>query len=81
MTDKFIIRRVRAKEPSYKSVMLWSDTFDMLKEIGASTKSTAILIPHSPGHLSSLTEQIRNAMMEADQVGAQHNGNGLRDHT
>ena len=33
MTDKFIIRRVRAKEPSYKSVMLWSDTFDMLKEI------------------------------------------------
>ena len=33
MTDKFIIRRIRAKEPSYKSVMLWSDTFDMLKEI------------------------------------------------
>ena len=33
MTDKFIIRRVRAKEPNYKSVMLWSDTFDMLKEI------------------------------------------------
>ena len=32
MTDKFIIRRVRAKEQSYKSVMLWSDTFDMLKE-------------------------------------------------
>ena len=24
---------MRAKEPSYKSVMLWSDTFDMLKEI------------------------------------------------
>ena len=33
MADKFIIRRVRAKEPSYKSVMLWSDTFDMLKDI------------------------------------------------
>ena len=33
MTDKFIIHRIRAKEPSYKSVMLWSDTFDMLKDI------------------------------------------------
>ena len=33
MPDRFVIRRMRAKEPSYKSVMLWSDTFDMLKEI------------------------------------------------
>jgi regulator of protease activity HflC (stomatin/prohibitin superfamily) len=57
------------------NLVLMTQYFDMLKEIGASTKSTAILIPHSPGHLSSLTEQIRNAMMEADQV-EQHSGNG-----
>jgi hypothetical protein len=42
--------------------------FDMLKEIGASSRSNAILIPHSPGNLTSLTEQMRNAMIEADQT-------------
>jgi hypothetical protein len=40
----------------------------MLKEIGASSRSNAILIPHSPGSLTSLTEQMRNAMIEADQT-------------
>jgi regulator of protease activity HflC (stomatin/prohibitin superfamily) len=65
------------------NLVLMTQYFDMLKEIGASTKSTAILIPHSPGHLSSLSEQIRNAMMEADQVSEHHtgSGNGRRDHT
>jgi regulator of protease activity HflC (stomatin/prohibitin superfamily) len=57
------------------NLVLMTQYFDMLKEIGASTKSTAILIPHSPGHLSSLTEQIRNAMMEADQV-SEHSAGG-----
>ena len=38
------------------------------KEIGASSRTNAILIPHSPGNLTTLTEQMRNAMMEADQT-------------
>ncbi|HEY5920589.1 MAG TPA: SPFH domain-containing protein [Kofleriaceae bacterium] len=50
------------------NLVLMTQYFDMLKEIGASTRSTAILIPHSPGHLSSLSDQIRNAMIEAEQV-------------
>ncbi|MBA3817802.1 MAG: SPFH domain-containing protein [Deltaproteobacteria bacterium] len=50
------------------NLVLMTQYFDMLKEIGASARSTAILIPHSPGNLTSLTEQIRNAMIEADQV-------------
>lgn len=50
------------------NLVLMTQYFDMLKEIGSSTRSNAILIPHSPGHLSSLTDQIRSAMMEADQV-------------
>jgi hypothetical protein len=51
------------------NLVLMTQYFDMLKEIGASSRSNAILIPHSPGNLTSLTEQMRNAMMEADQVG------------
>lgn len=33
MIEKFQIRRVRAKEPNYKAVMLWADTYEMLKQI------------------------------------------------
>ena len=50
------------------NLVLMTQYFDMLKEIGASSRTNAILIPHSPGHLASLSEQIRNAMIEADQT-------------
>jgi regulator of protease activity HflC (stomatin/prohibitin superfamily) len=50
------------------NLVLMTQYFDTLKEIGASSRTNAILIPHSPGHLAALTEQLRNAMMEADQV-------------
>ena len=50
------------------NLVLMTQYFDMLKEIGASSRSNAILIPHSPGSLASLTEQMRNAMIEADQT-------------
>lgn len=50
------------------NLVLMTQYFDMLKEIGASSRTNAILIPHSPGHLASLTEQMRTAMIEADQT-------------
>jgi len=50
------------------NLVLMTQYFDMLKEIGSSTRSTAIMIPHSPGHLQSLSEQVRNAMMESNMV-------------
>jgi regulator of protease activity HflC (stomatin/prohibitin superfamily) len=61
------------------NLVLMTQYFDMLKEIGASSRSNAILIPHSPGNLSALTEQIRNAMIEADQITARPGGNGHDD--
>jgi hypothetical protein len=39
--------------------VLMTQYFDMLKEIGASSRTNAILIPHSPGNLTTLTEQDR----------------------
>jgi regulator of protease activity HflC (stomatin/prohibitin superfamily) len=50
------------------NLVLMTQYFDMLKEIGASSRTNAILIPHSPGSLATLTEQMRNAMIEADQT-------------
>jgi regulator of protease activity HflC (stomatin/prohibitin superfamily) len=63
------------------NLVLMTQYFDMLKEIGASTKSTAILIPHSPGHLSSLSDQIRNAMIEAEAVSDHGDANGSGQRT
>ncbi|MGE3546914.1 MAG: SPFH domain-containing protein, partial [Kofleriaceae bacterium] len=62
------------------NLVLMTQYFDMLKEIGASTRSTAILIPHSPGNLAALSDQIRNAMLEADAVTASSPDNGSRVH-
>ena len=50
------------------NLVLMTQYFDTLKEIGASSVSSTILIPHSPGALSDLTEQMRTAMITADQV-------------
>jgi regulator of protease activity HflC (stomatin/prohibitin superfamily) len=62
------------------NLVLMTQYFDMLKEIGASNRSSAILIPHSPGNLTALQDQIRNAMLESDQVTSAANssehGNG-----
>ncbi|KAK7268959.1 hypothetical protein RIF29_21671 [Crotalaria pallida] len=45
--------------------------FDTIKELGNSSKNTTIFIPHGPGHVRDIGEQIRNGMMEA--VSAQAN--------
>jgi regulator of protease activity HflC (stomatin/prohibitin superfamily) len=50
------------------NLVLMTQYFDTLKEIGASSRTNTILIPHSPGSLAGLSEQMRNAMIEANQV-------------
>jgi regulator of protease activity HflC (stomatin/prohibitin superfamily) len=63
------ILKVKAAEGEAQSKALQGRGIaDQSKEIGASSRSNAILIPHSPGSLASLTEQMRNAMIEADQT-------------
>src|SRR3989344_1768869 len=49
-------------------LVLLTQYFDTLKEIGASARSNTILIPHSPSSLTDLSEQMRNAMITAGQV-------------
>lgn len=56
-------------------LVLMTQYFDTLKEIGASSQTNTILIPHSPGNLSDLSSQMRNAMITADQV-VRPNGSG-----
>jgi regulator of protease activity HflC (stomatin/prohibitin superfamily) len=54
------------------NLVLMTQYFDTLKEIGASSQTNTILIPHSPGNLTDLSNQIRNAMMTAELVTKDH---------
>ena len=50
------------------NLVLMTQYFDTLKEIGASSSTNTILIPHSPGNLTDLTAQMRDAMITAHAV-------------
>ncbi|ANM32290.1 protease [Acidobacteria bacterium Mor1] len=50
------------------NLILMTQYFDTLKEIGASSVSNTILMPHSPGHLNDLASQIRDAMIVANEA-------------
>ena len=50
------------------NLVLMTQYFDTLKEIGAAARSNTILIPHSPGNLTDLAAQVRNAMITADET-------------
>jgi regulator of protease activity HflC (stomatin/prohibitin superfamily) len=54
------------------NLVLMTQYFDTLKEIGASSVSNTILIPHSPGNLSDLSAQMRSAMITAELATKDH---------
>ncbi|PIA49993.1 hypothetical protein AQUCO_01300614v1 [Aquilegia coerulea] len=39
--------------------------FDTIKDLGNSSKNTTVFLPHGPGHVRDISDQIRNGMMEA----------------
>lgn len=50
------------------NLILMTQYFDTLKDIGEKSASNTILIPHSPGHMSDLASQMRDAVITAGQV-------------
>src|SRR5262249_47709228 len=50
------------------NLVLMTQYFDTLKEIGQASRANTILIPHSPGNLTDLANQLRTAMITADAV-------------
>lgn len=50
------------------SLVLMTQYFDTLKEIGNTANNNTILIPHSPGHMSDLSEQLRNAIITGNKA-------------
>jgi regulator of protease activity HflC (stomatin/prohibitin superfamily) len=50
------------------NLVLMTQYFDMLKSIGADSKNSSIFVPHSPGNIGDLTQQIRDAMLQAQTI-------------
>lgn len=47
--------------------------FDTIKELGNSSNNTTIFIPHGPGHVKDISDQIRNGVLEAAAASSQTN--------
>jgi len=42
--------------------------FDTIKDLGNSSKNTTVFLPHGPGHVRDISDQIRNGLMEAESA-------------
>lgn len=60
------------------NLVLMTQYFDTLKEIGANGNGTTILIPHSPSGMDDISSQMRDAIITANQV---DKGNSHAHHT
>lgn len=56
------------------NLVLMTQYFDTLKELGHGSHTNTILLPHSPGALADIATQMRNAMITAEQVARTHPG-------
>lgn len=54
------------------NLVMMTQYFDTLKDIGLTGNSNTILIPHSPSGMTDLGEQMRNAMITAQEVSKTH---------
>lgn len=50
------------------NLVMMTQYFDTIKDLGLSGKTNTILIPHSPAGMGDLSEQMRSAMITANEV-------------
>ncbi len=68
--DQFSHSVPGASAQDVMSLVLMTQYFDTLKDIGMNGNSSAILLPHSPGYLTDLASQIRTAIISGNEVSA-----------
>lgn len=49
-------------------MVLVTQYFDTMKEIGASSKSSSVFIPHGPGAVKDVASQIRDGLLQANTI-------------
>ncbi len=50
------------------NLVLMTQYFDTLKDVGTGSSTNTIMIPHSPAGMHDMSEQLRNAMITANEV-------------
>jgi len=50
------------------NLIMLTQYFDTMKDIGAQSKSTTVFLPHSPGHVGDLVSQLQGAFITGEQV-------------
>jgi hypothetical protein len=50
------------------NIVLMTQYFDTIKDIGSNSNNNTILLPHSPGGMNDLMSQIRNTIISAEQI-------------
>ncbi len=53
-------------------LVLMTQYFDTLKDIGVASRATTILMPHTPGALSDISDQVRQSIMTANVASDEH---------
>ncbi|KAL1211321.1 Hypersensitive-induced response protein 3 [Cardamine amara subsp. amara] len=51
-------------------MVMMTQYFDTMRDIGAHSKSSAVFIPHGPGAVADVATQIRNGLLQAHQTNA-----------
>ncbi|KAL0744526.1 hypothetical protein Bca4012_086039 [Brassica carinata] len=51
-------------------MVMMTQYFDTMRDIGASSKSSSVFIPHGPGAVADVATQIRNGLLQAHQTHA-----------
>jgi regulator of protease activity HflC (stomatin/prohibitin superfamily) len=49
-------------------LMMVTQYLDMLKEVGTTSKSNTVFVPHGPGAVADVQAQMRNGFLEANSV-------------
>lgn len=69
LRDSVLAFSVNVPGTTAKDVMdmvLVTQYFDTMKEIGASSKSSSVFIPHGPGAVKDIASQIREGLLQAN---------------
>jgi len=49
-------------------LMLMTQYFDMMRDVGGSSKSNTIFVPHTPGAVGDFSAQVRDALLQSSQL-------------
>ncbi|CAN8302258.1 unnamed protein product [Cochlearia groenlandica] len=49
-------------------LLMITQYFDTMRDLGNSSKNTTVFLPHGPGHVRDISDQIRNGLLEASSA-------------